>query len=72
MGVGIIGAGMISTQYLDNLTTFPDVRVVRIGDLDVDRAAAQAAAYGVPASGTGDDVLADPDVELVVNLTIPA
>jgi predicted dehydrogenase len=72
MTVGVIGAGMISTQYLDNLTTFPDVRVVRIGDLDVDRAAAQATAYGVPTSGTGDDVLADPDVELVVNLTIPA
>ena len=72
MGVGIIGAGMISTQYLDNLCAFPDVRVLRLGDLDVDRAAAQATAYGVPASGTAEDVLADSDVELVVNLTIPA
>ncbi|HET7476889.1 MAG TPA: Gfo/Idh/MocA family oxidoreductase [Dermatophilaceae bacterium] len=72
LGVGLIGAGMISTQYLDHLTTFPDVRVLRIGDLDVDRAAAQARAYGLPAWGTGADVLADPDVELVVNLTIPA
>ena len=43
-----------------------------VADLDLDRAAAQAATYGVPDSGTVADLLADPDVELVVNLTIPA
>ena len=31
-GVGIIGAGNISTQYLDNLTRFPDVEVRFIAD----------------------------------------
>ena len=72
VGVGFIGAGMISDQYLQNLTTFPDVRVVILGDLDTDRAAAQADAFGVPESGTSDDVLAHPEVEIVVNLTIPA
>ncbi len=72
VGVGFIGAGMISEQYLTNLTRFPDVEVVRIGDIDTDRAAASAAKWGVAASGTGDDVLADPDVEIVVNLTLPA
>lgn len=25
VGVGLIGAGMISDTYLDNLTSFPDV-----------------------------------------------
>jgi len=72
VGVGIIGAGMISEQYLTNLTTFPDVEVVRIGDIDTERAAASAAKWGVAASGTGEDVLADPGVEIVVNLTLPA
>lgn len=72
VGVGLIGAGVISDQYLSNLTTFPDVRVVRVGDLDVERAQAQAEKYGVPAWGTAADVLNDPDVEVVVNLTIPA
>ena len=72
VGVGFIGAGMISEQYLTNLTTFPDVEVVRIGDIDTARAAESAAKWGVPASGTGEDVLADPDVEIVVNLTLPA
>ncbi|CAD5990185.1 Gfo/Idh/MocA family protein [Agreia sp. COWG] len=72
VGVGIIGAGAISDQYLSNLITFPDVRVVMIGDLDVARAAVQAATYGVPRSGRADEVLADDDVEIVINLTIPA
>jgi predicted dehydrogenase len=72
VGVGFIGTGMISNTYLENLASFPDIRVVILGDLDTDRAAAQAAAHGVPASGTPDDVLAHPDVEIVVNLTIPA
>ncbi|WP_022906501.1 MULTISPECIES: Gfo/Idh/MocA family protein [unclassified Curtobacterium] len=72
VGIGFIGAGMISEQYLSNLTRFPDVEVVRIGDIDTERAAASAAKWGVAASGTGDEVLADPDVEIVINLTLPA
>ena len=72
VGVGIIGAGVISTQYLDNLTTFPDVRVLFISDLDVTRAQTQAEAYGVPGFGTTEELLAHPDIEIVVNLTIPA
>ncbi|MET0975247.1 MAG: Gfo/Idh/MocA family oxidoreductase [Leifsonia sp.] len=72
VGVGFIGTGMISDTYLENLTSFPDVRVVILGDLDVARAEAQAVKHGVPEWGSSDDVLAHPDVELVVNLTIPA
>ncbi|GAA2171875.1 Gfo/Idh/MocA family oxidoreductase [Agrococcus versicolor] len=72
VGIGVIGAGMISEQYLANLAQYPDVRVVVVGDLDVARARAQAERHGVPDSGTPDDVLAHPDARLVVNLTIPA
>lgn len=70
--VGVIGAGVISQQYLENLTQAADVRVVMVADLDVDRAAARAAEYGVPASGSVADLLARDDIEIVVNLTIPA
>jgi predicted dehydrogenase len=72
VGVGFIGTGMISTTYLENLTRFPDINVVILGDLDQDRARSQAEQHGVPQWGTGDDVLQHPDVEVVVNLTIPA
>ncbi|MEU7785627.1 Gfo/Idh/MocA family oxidoreductase [Amycolatopsis sp. NPDC049159] len=71
VGVGFVGAGVISGTYLENLTSFPDVRVLRIADLDTERAAARAAEYGVPRSGTVAELLDDPDVELVVNLTVP-
>ena len=72
VGVGLIGAGNISDQYLTHLTSFPDVRVLAIGDLLEDRARAQAEKYGVPRAGGVDVVLGDPDIEIVVNLTIPA
>ncbi|QIG41194.1 Gfo/Idh/MocA family oxidoreductase [Microbacterium sp. 4R-513] len=72
VGVGLIGAGNISDQYLTHLTSFPDVRVLAIGDLLEDRAREQAAKYGVPSAGGVDVVLDHPDIEIVVNLTIPA
>ena len=71
-GVGIIGTGVISQTYLENLTSFPDVAVVAVGDLIPERAQAKAEEFGIGAWGTAADVLANPDVDLVVNLTIPA
>jgi len=72
VGVGFIGAGVISDQYLTNLTKFPDVKVHFIADLDLARAKSQADKWGVAGSGSVDELLAHPDVEIVVNLTIPA
>jgi predicted dehydrogenase len=71
-GVAVVGCGNISKQYLKHLTRFPDVQVLFCADIDADRAKAQAAAYGVPASGSPEQALEHPDVRLVVNLTIPA
>ena len=72
VGVGFIGTGMISSTYLENLMRFPDVKVVILGDLNTNVAKAQAERYGIAECGTPDDVLSHPEVELVVNLTIPA
>lgn len=72
VGVGLIGTGMISDYYLDNLVRFPDLVVHALGDLDDSRAAEKAAKYGIPVSGSTRAVLDHPDVEIVINLTIPA
>jgi predicted dehydrogenase len=72
MGIGVIGAGVISDTYLENLSSFPDVDVRIVGDLDTARARAQADKHGVAESGSADDVLAHDGVDLVINLTIPA
>ncbi|KDA06879.1 oxidoreductase [Microbacterium sp. CH12i] len=72
VAVGIIGAGNISDQYLTHLSTFPDIELRAIGDQIEERAREQGAKYGVPRAGGVDVVLNDPDIEIVVNLTIPA
>jgi predicted dehydrogenase len=72
VGVGVIGAGVISDQYLENLTAAGDVSVRMVADLDVARAEARARQFGVPDHGTVDSLLGRDDIEIVVNLTIPA
>lgn len=72
VGVGIIGAGVISTQYLTHLATYPDVQVVFVADQDPSRAESVAAAHSIRRHGDTAALLEDPDVELVVNLTIPS
>ena len=57
VGVGFIGTGMISDTYLENLTSFPDVRVVILGNRDQQRARVQAEKYKVAGVGFNDDVL---------------
>jgi predicted dehydrogenase len=70
-GVAVVGCGNISNQYLPNLASFPDVRVLICADIDLERAKAQAAAYDVPAAGSPAQALEHPGVRLVVNLTVP-
>lgn len=72
VGVAVIGAGNISKQYLDNLTVFPDLKVQVIADLSEDAAEARAKEYGIGEWGGVDAALNHSDVEIIVNLTIPA
>jgi predicted dehydrogenase len=72
VGVGVIGAGVISNTYLENLNSFPDVEVLAIADLYPEVATAKGAEHNVPDAGGVETVLEHPGVEIVVNLTIPA
>jgi predicted dehydrogenase len=69
--VGIIGCGNISEVYFRNLQSFPNTEVVACADLDVERAKARANQFGIAKACSVDELLADADVEIVVNLTIP-
>ena len=71
VGVAVVGAGVISSQYLGNLTRYPDLDVRIVADAFADRAAEQAETFGVPRAGSLAEALADEDVEIVVNLTNP-
>lgn len=71
MGVGVVGAGVISDEYLATLTTAPDTGVRFVADRDPARARERALKFGVPVWGTYSDLLSDLSVDLVVNLTVP-
>jgi predicted dehydrogenase len=69
--VGLVGCGYISDRYLRNATLFPEFEVVACADAAPERAAQRAAEYGVPAVRTVPELLADPEIEVVLNLTTP-
>ncbi len=70
MGIGIIGCGNISTTYLDLAPLFNGLEVRAVADANVEAARGRAAEYKVKAQ-TVDEMLDNPDVGLVINLTIP-
>lgn len=70
--IGVIGAGVISQQYLGTFAAASDVDVVAIGDMRPEAAAARAEQFRIPSHGGVATVLDSPDVDLVVNLTTPA
>ncbi|GAB2517616.1 Gfo/Idh/MocA family protein [Paramicrobacterium agarici] len=69
--IGIVGVGNISAQYFAELPRHAGVQIVAVADVDQGRADAVATERGVR-SLTVDALLADPGVDLVLNLTIPA
>lgn len=71
--IGVVGCGNISDIYLKNLTSvFENTQVYAVSDLDRSRAEASAARYGVPHVMDVEELLACPEVEIVLNITIPA
>lgn len=70
VGIGIIGCGNISGAYLKAARGFPILDVRGVADMNMDAAQARGTEFGHPAV-TVDQLLADPTVEIVVNLTIP-
>jgi predicted dehydrogenase len=70
--VGMIGCGAISGAYLGTLPRLRNLDLVAVADLDPERAKAAATSYpGARALGV-DELLAEPEIDLVLNLTIPA
>jgi predicted dehydrogenase len=68
--LGIVGCGVISDAYLKGAARSKLVAVKSCTDLMPEAAAARAAAYGVAAVGI-EELLADPEIEIVINLTVP-
>lgn len=72
MQIGVIGCGNISGIYLENFRKlFGFLKVTACADIDPTRSKAKADEFGVPRVCTVKELLSDPDIDIVVNLTIP-
>ncbi|NSZ16865.1 Gfo/Idh/MocA family protein [Agrobacterium vitis] len=71
LNVGIIGCGNISSAYFTLAPLFKGITVVACADINMNAAELRAEEFGVKAQ-TVDELLANPAVDVVVNLTIPA
>src|SRR5471030_884514 len=69
--IGIVGVGNISGIYFKNLGQFKSTEIVAVADLDLERAKKVGADNGSIPGMTPAELLASPDVDLVLNLTIP-
>jgi predicted dehydrogenase len=69
--IGVIGCGNISPIYLQAGKRFEILEVVACADIDLERAKARAAEFDIPKACSVEELLADPEIDIVVNLTIP-
>ncbi len=69
--VGVIGCGNISGVYCEASTTFDILEIIACADLVLDRARAVAAEYQIPKACSVEELLADPEIEIVLKLTVP-
>jgi predicted dehydrogenase len=69
--VGIIGCGSISPSYFKGCPSFEILDVVACADLDMEKAKARAAEFNIPKACSVKELLDDPEIEIIVNLTIP-
>ena len=69
--IGIIGCGNISGIYLKAPQVFPILELIACADLEMSRAQAKADEFNLQALSV-DELLAHPEIEIIINLTIPA
>ena len=69
--IGVVGCGNISGVYFKNLSETEGVELLACCDLSEERAEKAAQTYSVPRVCTLSQLLADPDIDIVVNLTTP-
>jgi len=69
--IGLVGCGNISGVYLKTSRIFEDIEIVACSDIIMDRAKTKAQEFNVPKACTVEELLADPEIEIILNLTPP-
>ena len=69
--IGIIGTGNILGAYVRGTRAFDILDLVACADIDVPKAKARAQEFDIPRACTVDELLADPEIQIIINLTVP-
>ncbi len=70
LGIALVGCGDIAGEYVSTLRGFPALSIRRVAARRIESARAFAETWAIE-PGTVDDVMGDPAVGLIVNLTVP-
>jgi predicted dehydrogenase len=69
----MVGCGGISNAYFQHLAPWSKfAQITACADLDLDRARKKASEHGVKKACSVEELLADPQIDAILNLTIPA
>ncbi|RUU56366.1 Gfo/Idh/MocA family oxidoreductase, partial [Mesorhizobium sp. M2C.T.Ca.TU.009.01.2.1] len=71
LGVGVIGCGNISKAYFSLAPLFRGIEMRACADINMEAATARAKEFKLRAE-TVSDLLRDDEIDIIVNLTIPA
>jgi len=71
MNIAIIGTGFVADYYMTTLRNYPQLKLLGVFDRSAERLNVFAAHYNVRAYESFEAVLADKDVQIVLNLTTP-
>jgi predicted dehydrogenase len=71
VGVGVIGCGSVSIEYISNMKAFDILEVNSVTDINENKARQTATEHGLVAV-TARDMFEDPEIQIIVNLTTPA
>jgi predicted dehydrogenase len=69
MNIAFVGCGFVFDIYMRTIRAHPELTITGVYDLNPDRSAKVSAYYGFNVYSSYDELLADPRVEVVVNLT---
>ncbi len=67
--IGLMGCGVISGIYIETSQKMDPIECVAVADLNPDAAQFRAEQYGIPKACSPDELLADPEIEIIVSLT---
>jgi len=70
-GIAFIGTGFVADYYMTTLANHPDLRLAGVWDTDSARLQQFCSHWNVSAYASEAALLADPNVDIVVNLTVP-